>query len=92
MDSQDKVSMDDFISRKLHPVRILVGYLNNEMALNTGDEISMERGEFESIVSTLEMFVEDYDRVSEQNSSSSRSKKKKKYNSGDNKSGMKAVA
>ena len=89
--SQEKgLSLNDIITRRLHPVRILVNYLNNEMSLNDGDDISMDRVEFESIVSTLEIFIEEFDRVTG-HQLNSRSKKKK-FSSSDAKNGMKAAA
>lgn len=66
MEQQNKgISLDEFIFRKLQPVRILVGYLNNEYALTEGETVTMDRNDYEAIISTLEIFVEEYDRVSQ---------------------------
>ncbi|NUQ34238.1 MAG: hypothetical protein HUU29_04785 [Planctomycetaceae bacterium] len=86
---QQGVSLDEFISRKLHPVRILVGYLNNEMALNDNEEMRINRNDLESLVSTMEIFIEEFDRVSQQARARSG---KKKFTAIDAKTGIKAVA
>jgi hypothetical protein len=65
MSSDSKgVSLDEFIFRKLQPIRILRGYLANELELAEGDNIRMSRMDIDNIVSTLEIFIEEYDRVS----------------------------
>ena len=65
MDKDNKgVSLDEFIFRKLQPIRILQGYLNNEVELAEGDSIRLSRMDLDNIVSTLEIFLEEYDRVS----------------------------
>lgn len=58
------VSLDEFIFRKLQPIRILRGYLGNELELAEGDHIRLTRMDYDNIVSTLEIFLEEYDRVS----------------------------
>jgi hypothetical protein len=58
------VSLDEFIFRKLQPIRILRGYLANELELAEGDSIAMSRMDIDNIVSTIEIFLEEYDRVS----------------------------
>ena len=65
MDKDNKgVSLDEFIFRKLQPIRILRGYLANELELADTDSIAMTRMDLDNIVSTLEIFLEEYDRVS----------------------------
>jgi hypothetical protein len=65
MDKDNKgVSLDEFIFRKLQPIRILRGYLVNELELAEGDTIRLSRMDYDNIVSTLEIFLEEYDRVS----------------------------
>ncbi|MCF6229088.1 MAG: hypothetical protein L3J82_10625 [Planctomycetes bacterium] len=71
------VSLDEFIYRKLQPVRILRGYLNNELELAEGDTIRMSRIDLDNIVSTIEIFLEEYDRVSSSRRSKSHSERKK---------------
>jgi hypothetical protein len=65
MDKDGKgVSLDEFIFRKLQPIRILQGFLNNEVELAEGDSIRLSRMDLDNIVATLEIFLEEYDRVS----------------------------
>lgn len=84
------ISLDEFIFRKLQPVRILASYLNGEMALNEGDTITLPRMDFDNIVSTIEIFLEDYDRVSQHRST--RGNKKKKFADLTTKGAIKAIA
>lgn len=58
------VSLDEFIFRKLQPIRILRGYLANELELCDGDEVRMNRQDLDNIVATVEIFLEEYYRVS----------------------------
>src|SRR5688572_30070529 len=58
------VSLDEFIFRKLQPVRILRGYLAGEIELAEGESIAMSRMDLDNIVTTLDIFLEEYDRVS----------------------------
>ncbi|MCC6575466.1 MAG: hypothetical protein IT462_16940 [Planctomycetes bacterium] len=65
MEKDKSVSLDEFIFRKLQPLRILRGYLAGELQLCEGDEVRMSRQDFDNIVSTIEIFLEEYDRVSQ---------------------------
>ncbi|MHC4841137.1 MAG: hypothetical protein ACYTDT_09310 [Planctomycetota bacterium] len=71
------VSLDEFIYRKLQPIRILRGYLSNELELADSDTIRMSRTDFDNIVSTIEIFLEEYDRVSSLRNRKSHSERKK---------------
>jgi hypothetical protein len=65
MEKENKgVSLDEFIFRKLQPIRILAGYLQNEVELAEADNVRLTRMDLDNIVSTLEIFLEEYDRVS----------------------------
>jgi hypothetical protein len=77
MEHQKGISLDEFIYRKLQPVRILVGFLNNELAVNEGDTLTFDRSDVDNIVSTMEIFLEEYDRVSQHRAT--RLSKKKKF-------------
>ncbi len=77
MENGKAMSLDEFIYRKLQPVRILAGYLNNELSLHEGEKIDMDRADLDNIVSTIEIFIEEYDRVSAFRSQ--RMVKKKKF-------------
>lgn len=64
MEKEKGMSLDEFIFRKLQPIRILRGYLVSELELNEGEEIRTARQDLDNIVSTIEIFLEEYDRVS----------------------------
>ncbi|CAG0927138.1 hypothetical protein PLCT1_00237 [Planctomycetaceae bacterium] len=65
MDPKEKsISLDEFLFRKLQPIRILKGYLVGELEMTEGEEVHMSRQDFDNIVSTLDIFLEEYDRVS----------------------------
>jgi len=59
--SQMEMSVEKFVSRRLHPVRVTVSLLHREMDAAKGDEVFLNRDLLESIVNTLEIFVGDYD-------------------------------
>ncbi len=63
MDSKG-ISLDEFVHRKLQPIKVLVGMLNREMELNQGETIELRRSEVDDLLTTLELFIEDFDRVS----------------------------
>lgn len=56
-----EMSVEKFVSRRLHPVRVVLNLLHREMEISKGDEVYLNRAVLESIVSTLEIFVGDYD-------------------------------
>lgn len=64
MEPTKGMSLDEFIHRKLQPLKVLVGMLNREMELNPGDSIALGRAELDNLLTTLELFIEDYERVS----------------------------
>ena len=65
MDPKEKsISLDEFLFRKLQPIRILKGYLVGELEMTEGEDVHMSRQDFDNIVSTLDIFLEEYDRVS----------------------------
>lgn len=64
MEKEKSISLDEFIFRKLQPLRILKSYMVGELELTDGDEVRLSRQDFDNIVSTLDIFLEEYDRVS----------------------------
>ncbi|MCR4318043.1 MAG: hypothetical protein NUW37_16990 [Planctomycetes bacterium] len=58
------MSLDDFIARKLQPVRVTINLLSRELDLHEGDLIPVHRQDLVAVISTLEIFVEEYERVS----------------------------
>ena len=60
----EKMSLSDFVSRRLHPVKVTISLLRHELAHNsTGDTTEMGRHLLGSAISTLELFVEDYEKL-----------------------------
>jgi len=51
-----------YVNRRLHPVRVTLTLLNQEMQKG-GKEVTIPRSLLESVVSTVEIFVEDCERV-----------------------------
>lgn len=64
MEKEKSISLDEFIFRKLQPLRILKSYMVGELELTEGDDVRLSRQDFDNIVSTLDIFLEEYDRVS----------------------------
>ncbi len=52
-----------YVSRRLHPVRVTVSLLNAEMDRTKGKDVTIPRHLLESVVSTVEIFLEDCDRT-----------------------------
>jgi hypothetical protein len=58
----EKMSLSDFVSRRLHPVKVTISLLRHELANHSKGEVTeMSRHLLSSAVSTLELFVEDYE-------------------------------
>ncbi|MBI4569424.1 MAG: hypothetical protein HY719_13600 [Planctomycetes bacterium] len=70
------MSLDDFIARKLHPVKVTIHHLAQILDLHDGDSVPMTRSQLYSVISTLEIFVEEYERVSTVKPSASLSPKR----------------
>lgn len=60
---QKGMSLDEFIHRKVQPVKMIVALLNREMELNAESQIMFGRNEVDNIITTLEIFIEEYERV-----------------------------
>jgi hypothetical protein len=60
----EKMSLSDFVSRRLHPVKVTISLLRHELANHTKGEVTeMSKHLLNSAVSTLELFVEDYEKL-----------------------------
>jgi len=60
----EKMSLSDFVSRRLHPVKVTISLLRHELAHNSkGENTEMSRHLLSSAISTLELFVEDYEKL-----------------------------
>jgi hypothetical protein len=60
----EKVSLSDFVTRRLNPVKVTLALLRHEAAQHTqGERTMVDRAEFLNILATLELFVEDYEKL-----------------------------
>ncbi len=60
----EKMSLSDFVTRRLHPVKVTISLLRHELAHNSkADTTQISKYLLSSAVSTLELFVEDYERL-----------------------------
>jgi hypothetical protein len=60
----EKMSLSDFVSRRLHPVKVTISLLRHELANHTKGEVTeMSKHLLNSGISTLELFVEDYEKL-----------------------------
>ena len=51
-----------FLARRLHPVKISIDLLNHELELAKSEkEVTLRKEQLESIINTLEIFIEDYE-------------------------------
>ena len=60
----EKMSLSDFVSRRLHPVKVTISLMRHELNNHSkGDVTEMSKHLLNSAVSTLELFVEDYEKL-----------------------------
>jgi len=60
----EKMSLSDFVSRRLHPVKVTISLLRHELANHSKGEVTeMSKHLLNSAISTLELFVEDYEKL-----------------------------
>jgi hypothetical protein len=60
----EKVSLSDFVSRRLHPMKVSMAYLRHEVAHHSsGERTTLDRAELQSVIATMELFVEDYEKL-----------------------------
>jgi hypothetical protein len=64
MIAPEKMSLSDFVSRRLHPVKVTISLLRHELTSHTKGEVTeISRHLLNSAISTLELFVEDYEKL-----------------------------
>ena len=64
MIAPEKVSLSDFVTRRLNPTKVTLAYLRHELAVDTaGTTTTVDRSELASVISTLEIFIEDYEKL-----------------------------
>ena len=62
----EKVNLSDFVARRLHPVKVTIQLMSHELDKNTDNEVtSVNAALFASAINTLELFVEDYEKLME---------------------------
>ena len=59
----EKMSLSDFVTRRLHPVKVTIELLKHEHATADDDGAKISKPLLGSVLSTLELFVEDYERL-----------------------------
>jgi hypothetical protein len=60
----EKMSLSDFVSRRLHPVKVTVSLFRHEINAHTKGEVTeINKYLLQSAVSTIELFVEDYEKL-----------------------------
>jgi len=60
----EKVSLSDFVTRRLHPTKVTLAYLRHELAVHSsGSTTAVDSRELASVISTLELFIEDYEKL-----------------------------
>lgn len=60
----EKMSLSDFVSRRLHPVKVTISLMRHELNNHSKGEVTeMSKHLLNSAISTLELFVEDYEKL-----------------------------
>lgn len=60
----EKLSLSDFVTRRLHPMKVTIQLLTHELERNsTGDETKVSAPLLGSVINTLQLFVEDYEKL-----------------------------
>ena len=67
------MTFEEYVTRRLQPVKVLVSMLKKELKLSKDEEIVMSREDLDDIVSTIEIYIEEYLLASSQAKGSRRS-------------------
>lgn len=60
----EKMSLSDFVTRRMHPVKVTISLLRHELSNHSKGEVTeMSKHLLNSAISTLELFVEDYEKL-----------------------------
>ena len=59
----EKLSLSEFVSRRLNPVKVTIDLLKHEARASNSGKVEMSVSLMGSILTTLELFVEDYERL-----------------------------
>jgi hypothetical protein len=64
MIAPEKVSLSDFVSRRLNPSKIALAYMRHELAVHSNaTSTTLDKQEFMSLIATFELFIEDYEKL-----------------------------
>lgn len=63
MDKLEGSSLVEFLNRRLHPVKVTVNLLARELELAAGESVTLSKEDVISIVTTLDIYIEDYEKV-----------------------------
>ena len=67
----EKLSLSDFVSRRLHPVKVTIQLLTHEQKQNSDAGVTQVNSDLlVSAIKTIELFVEDYERLIEKSEKS----------------------
>jgi hypothetical protein len=59
----EKLSLSEFVSRRLNPVKVTIDLMKHEARSASGGKVEMPVHLMGAILTTLELFVEDYERL-----------------------------
>ena len=60
----EKLTLSEFVSRRLHPVKVTIQLLTHELERNSDKDVTMvDQNLLGSAINTLELFVEDYEKL-----------------------------
>ena len=60
----EKLTLSDFVTRRLNPVKVTIQLLSHELERNSDKDVTMmSQALLGSAISTLELFVEDYEKL-----------------------------
>lgn len=60
----EKLSLSDFVSRRLHPVKVTIQCLSHELERNAnGEDVKVNAALLGSVIHTVQLFVEDYEKL-----------------------------
>jgi len=60
----EKMSLSDFVTRRMHPVKVTISLMRHELQHHSKGEVTeISRHLLHSAITTLELFVEDYEKL-----------------------------
>ena len=69
----EKLSLSEFVSRRLHPVKLTTRLLTHDLE-KAGDEetVQVDAAMLGSVINTIELFIEDYEKLIDKSPSQSK--------------------